>query len=112
MALTWIKSIKKRQLNQYKKQRKHLEMNIKRFHKQIVTNLFKSPPGQNGRHFADDIFRHSFVNENVCILITVFPKVPIDNNPALGKIMAWRWIRDKPLSEQMHTRFTDANMRH
>ena len=27
-----------------------------------------SPPGQNGRHFAGDIFRCIFVNETFCIL--------------------------------------------
>ena len=27
------------------------------------------PPGQNGCHFADDIFRYIFVNEKLCILI-------------------------------------------
>ena len=31
--------------------------------------LNSSPPGQNGRHFADDIFRCNFVNEKFCILI-------------------------------------------
>ena len=35
-----------------------------------------------------------------------------DNNQALVKIMAWRRIGDKPLSEPMLTRFTDAYMRH
>ena len=46
-----------------------------------------SPPGQNGRHFADDIFRCIFVNENFCILIKIslkfVAKSPIDNRPAL-----------------------------
>ena len=46
-----------------------------------------SPPGQNGRRFADDSFRCIFVNEKFCILIkislTFVPKGPIDNNPAL-----------------------------
>ena len=44
-------------------------------------------PEQNGRHFADDIFRCIFVNEKFCILIKIslkfVPKDPIDNNPAL-----------------------------
>ena len=30
-----------------------------------------SPPGQNGRHFADNIFRCIFVNEKICILIKI-----------------------------------------
>ena len=46
-----------------------------------------SPPGQNGRHFADDSFKCIFVNEKFCILIKFslkfVPKGPIDNNPAL-----------------------------
>ena len=36
----------------------------------------------------------------------------IDNPPALVKIMAWRRIGDKPLSEPMLTRLTDAYMQH
>ena len=37
---------------------------------------------------------------------------PIDNNSVLFWIMAWRRRGDKPLSEPMLTRFTDAYMRH
>ena len=44
-------------------------------------------PGQNGRHFADDIFRCIFVSEKCCILIEIslkfVPKSPFKNNPAL-----------------------------
>ena len=40
------------------------------------------------------------------------PNGPIYNNPALVQIMAWRRIGDKPLSEPMLSRFTDAYMRH
>ena len=35
----------------------------------LLTWFNSSSPGQNGRHFADDIFGCIFVNENVCILI-------------------------------------------
>ena len=51
--------------------------------------LTHQSPGQNGRHFADDILRCIFVNENVCVLIEnslkFVPKDPIDtcNKPAL-----------------------------
>ena len=49
--------------------------------------LNSSPPGQNGRHFADDTFRCVFVNEKFCILIKIslkfVPKGPIDNISAL-----------------------------
>ena len=46
-----------------------------------------SRPGQNGHHFADDIFRCIFMNEKFSILIEIslkfVPKGPIDNNPTL-----------------------------
>ena len=62
-------------------------------------------PRQNGRHFADDIFKCIFLNENVSIAIKIslkfVPKGPINNIPALVKIMAWRRSGDKPLSEPM-----------
>ena len=60
---------------------------------------------QNGRHFADDIFKCIFVNENVWIPIEIslkfVPTGPINNIPALVQIMAWRRAGDKPLSEPM-----------
>ena len=60
---------------------------------------------QNGHRFADDTFKHIFVNENVRISIKIslkfVPKGPINNNPALVQIMAWRRPGDKPLSELM-----------
>ena len=66
-----------------------------------------SPPGQNGRHFTDNVFGSIFMNEKFCILIKFSlkfaPKGPIDNNPALVQIMAWRRIGDKPLSEPILT---------
>ena len=62
-------------------------------------------PGQNGRRFADDTFKRIFLNENFRILIKIslkfVPKGPINNNPALVQIMAWRRPGDKPLSEPM-----------
>ena len=62
-------------------------------------------PIQNGRHFADDTFKHIFLNENIRISIKMslkcVPKVPINNIPALVQIMAWRRPGDKPLSEPM-----------
>ena len=60
-------------------------------------------PRQNGRRFADDIFKRIFLNENVRISIKIslkfVPKGPINNIPALVQIMAWRRSGDKPLSE-------------
>ena len=62
-------------------------------------------PGQNGRHFPDDIFKSIFLNENVRISISISLKFvlkgPISNIPALIQIMAWRRPGDKPLSEPM-----------
>ena len=60
---------------------------------------------QDGRHFADAIFKCIFLNENVWIPIKIslkfVPKGPINNIPGLVQIMAWRRPGDKPLSEPM-----------
>ena len=60
-------------------------------------------PRQNGRHFADDIFKCIFINENISISIKLslkfVPKGPINTIPSLVQIMAWRRPGDKPLSE-------------
>ena len=49
--------------------------------------LNTSRPGQNGRHFAYDIFKCIFLNENVWIPIKIslkfVPKGPINKIPAL-----------------------------
>ena len=58
---------------------------------------------QNGRHFADDIFKCIFLNENMWISIGISlnfqPKGPINNIPALVQIMPWHWPGDKPFFE-------------
>ena len=63
---------------------------------------------QNDRHFADDIFKCIFLNENTWISIKIslkfIPKGPVNNIPALVQIMAWRRLGDKPLSEPMVVR--------
>ena len=73
-------------------------------------------PRQNGRHFADDIFKCIFFNENFLILNKISLKyVPwglIDNMAALAQLMAWHRIGDKPLSVPMLVCFTYAYMRH
>ena len=70
-----------------------------------------SPPGQNGRHFPDDIFKSIFMNEKFCILIWIslnfVPKGPINIISAMVQIMALRWSGDKPLYKPMLTWFTD-----
>ena len=62
-------------------------------------------PRQNGRRFAKDTFKRIFLNENVRVLNKISPKFvpkgPINNNPALVQIMAWRRSGDKPLFEPM-----------
>ena len=67
-------------------------------------------PRQNGRHFADDIFKCIFLHENVWIPIKIslkfVPKGPVNNIPALVQIMAWCRPGDKPLSEPMMVSLT------
>ena len=62
-------------------------------------------PRQNRCHFADDIFKSIFLNENARISLKIslkfVPKVGINNTPALVQIMASRRPGDKPLSEPM-----------
>ena len=61
---------------------------------------------------TDDILRWNFVNGRSCflvkILLKVVPKRPIDSNSALVKIMDWRRLDKKPLSELMLNQFTKA----
>ena len=55
-------------------------------HKSSKHRINSSSARQNGRHFADDIFRCIFVNDNVGILnktsLKFVPEGPIDYNPA------------------------------
>ena len=76
-------------------------MSLGSHHANIITiNTLR--PRQNGRHFADDVFKCIFLNENVWILLKILlkfvPKGPINNIPSLVQIMAWRRPGDKPLS--------------
>ena len=80
-------------------------------HSQLTVNTLR--PRQNGRHFADDIFKCIFLNENVWIPIKIslkfVPHGPINNIPALVWIMAWRRPGDKPLSGPMMVRLPTHN---
>ena len=71
---------------------------------------------RNEQHFADDIFKRIFFNENVWISIKIslkfVPKGPISNIPALVQIMAWRRSGDKPLSEPMMVSLPTHKMCH
>ena len=78
----------------------------------MTGGIYSFPPGQNGRHFANDIFKYISMNEMFRIAIRIslmfVPDGPIDNTAALVKAMAWRRTGDKPLPEPMLTQFTDA----
>ena len=63
-----------------------------------------SRPRQNVRHFSDDNFKCTFLNDNICISTEISLKSdttgPINNIPALFQIMAWRrpafiWTNDR-----------------
>ena len=79
-------------------------------------DINSSPPGQNDRHFAEDLFKCIFVNEKFYISIRnslkFVPKGPINNKSALVQVMAWRRTGAKPLPEPMLTQFTNAYMPH
>ena len=74
-----------------------------------VTRVHTFKPRQDGRHFADNILKCIFFNENVWVLIKIalkfVPKGPITciNMPSLVQVTAWHRKGDKPLSEQMMT---------
>ena len=71
-----------------------------------IAGINSSPPGQNGRHFADDIFKRIFMNVKSCILIPVslqfVTEGPIDIQSALVQVMAWHPTGDKPLPTSIH----------
>ena len=72
-----------------------------RYQRQLDCQFNSSSPGQNGRHFAEDIFICMFLNEKFCIFIWIslkfVPNGPIDKKWALVQLMAWRRIGSKPL---------------
>ena len=84
----WLNSI-------YAEQKKPRESSNRVY---IPCVLNSSPPGQDGRHFADDNFRCIFVN-----WLKFVPNGTINYNPALVQIMAGHRIGNKPLSEPMLT---------
>ena len=65
-------------------------------------------PRQNGPHFADYIFRSTFLNENICSSLKIsmrFVSKALNNNiAALVHIMAWLRPGDKPLCESLMVR--------
>ena len=81
---------------------------------QLTINQLR--PDQNGQHFADNIFKWIFLNENYCIFMQILrnfaPKGPIDKCSASGQVMAQHQTGDKPLSEPMKIQFMDTCMHH
>ena len=74
-------------------------------------------PRQTGRHFADDIFKCIFLNENIFLILNIIslkyvPYGLINNRAALVQIMTWGPTGDKPLFESMVLCFTDVFMHH
>ena len=67
-------------------------------------------------HFADNILKCLFLNENIWILIKIslkfVPKGSVNNIPSLFQLMAWCRPGNKPLSEPMLAWVTDAYMLH
>ena len=74
------------------------------------------PPRQNGCHFADNIFKGTFMNEMFWISLPIslkfVPKVPIDKKSALVQVMDWHQTSNKSLPEPMLTQFTEAWIGH
>ena len=74
-------------------------------HAQTWRQLNTLRPRPNGHHFADDIFKGIFLDENIWIPVKIslkfVPKGAINNIPALVQMMAWRRSGDRPLSETM-----------
>ena len=79
--------------------------NIIQYTIMVIHYINSLRPRRNRRHFADDIFKCIFLNENEWISLRIWlkfvPKVRINNIPSLVQIMAWRRLGDKPLSEPL-----------
>ena len=81
------------------------------------SRIFNSSPlYKMANTFAEDIFKHIFLNENdrisIIILLKFVPRGSNDYKSVFVQVMVWHWTSDKPLPEQMLTQFTDAYMRH
>ena len=65
------------------------------------------PPDEVAAILADDNFKCIFFYENgkipIRISLNLFPRSPIDYNPALRQVMAWHWRGNKSLPEPMLT---------
>ena len=65
---------------------------------QCKINIQQMEAETNSRHFADDIFKCIFMNENVAIVINIsvklIPESPVNNIPAPGRRQAIIWTID------------------
>ena len=65
---------------------------------------------------ADDNFKCIFLDEIDRILIQIslkyIPGSSIDNNPALGQVMAWRQTGDEPLPGPILTQLTGGELKY
>ena len=67
------------------------------------------PPGQNGRHFTDDMFKCIFMKVlNFDLNFTEFIRKGLNDN--MVQVMTLRQTGNKPLPEPMTTQFTDTYM--
>ena len=76
-----------------------------------IPAIITTRPRQNGRQFPADIFLNRNIWISIKIALKFVPWVP-NNIPALVQITAWRLPGDKPLSEPMMVKITDAYLRH
>ena len=81
-----------------------------------LISINSSLPGQNVRHFADDILKDIFVNEKLRVVnrisLKFVPKGPIDYKSSIIQVMAWSRPGDnKPFPEAILTQSLDAYMR-
>ena len=87
-------------------------MNVRSAIKYVFFVVNQFPSVQNGRHFAEDILKCIFMNEQLRILIQILLKFVrkglVDTTWALVQVMAWRRTGDKPLPEPMLILFTDV----
>ena len=78
-----------------------LVLMLKLYPSKWQNNTFR--PKQDGRNFPNNIFKYI-----IQISLKYVPMGPINNNPALVQIMAWRQRGDKPLSEPVMVYFGNA----
>ena len=84
-------------------------------HRADLRFINSSPPGQNGRCLADDIFKCIFMNEKFCILIKISlkfgPKGPVykknsiglNNGLAPNRRQVIIWTNADPIHWRIHT---------